>query len=307
MKPYHLFFLIIPFLTACPLNSDSTPRGPLERHIVIGHDQTDLDRIPDSAIAEAINSLHIAYNHTSHGSQLITGMNALENYPPFNDFYSWNNGTVEGSLDLRDGGIPGIPDLSQGDNIESNGYTPWVNDTREFLNSSDNMDINVVVWSWCSINNHDAQRYVDNMEVLISEYPEILFVFMTGHAEGQSEDITPNSVHYNNHLIRAHCEQNRRILYDFADIESYNPDGVYFWDRAMQDNLDYTGGNWAEEWISVNSLSELAKLTTGNGIDDYDGCSGTAHSDSPPEANLNGILKGQAAWWLWAVLAGWNG
>jgi hypothetical protein len=25
----------------------------------------------------------IAYNHTSHGSQIITGMDALENYPGF--------------------------------------------------------------------------------------------------------------------------------------------------------------------------------------------------------------------------------
>ncbi|MBI9100748.1 MAG: hypothetical protein JEY91_19910, partial [Spirochaetaceae bacterium] len=172
---------------------------------------------------------------------------------------------------------------------------------------SANSDINTVIWSWCSINDHDAQRYVDNMEKLIREYPHITFIFMTGHAEGQGEDLTPDSVHYNNELIRRHCSDNNRILYDFADIESYDPDGFYYWDKDMMDNLSYTDGNWAVEWIGANLNSELAKLTTGEGVDGYSGCSGTAHSDTPEEANLNGILKGQAAWWLWAVVAGWNG
>lgn len=48
--------------------------------------------------------------------------------------------------------------------------TPWVTQTRTLLDNASNAHINVVVWSWCSINGHDAQRYVDNMETLISEY-----------------------------------------------------------------------------------------------------------------------------------------
>ncbi len=236
--------------------------------MVIDYRCRDLSEIPDSAIENAKNILHIAYQHTSHGSQLITGMNALENFPAYNERYSWDDSGLEaGALDLDDYGIPGCADSSQGDSIDSNNVTPWVTATRAFLNNPANSHINVILWSWCSINGHNAQRYVDNMEILISEYPDVIFVFMTGHAEGQSEDMTVDGVHYNNELIRNHCTLNNRFLYDFAKIEAYDPDGTYYWDMAMRDNLNYDGGNWAVEWLAANTDSVLYQLTTGDGVD----------------------------------------
>ena len=274
---------------------------------VIDHTATHLASIPADAIEQVKNTLHIAYQHTSHGSQLITGMNCLENYPDYAGVYSRDDsGQDANAVDLDDYGIPGCPDLSQGDSIDEHGVTPWVTATRALLDNPANAHVNVIVWSWCSINGHDAQRYVDNMEILVAEYPAVHFVFMTGHSEGQGEDLTVNSVHYNNELIRAHCEANNRWLFDFADIEAYDPDGTYFWDRAMSDNLNYDGGNWGVEWCAANPDHELTKLTTGAGVDDYSGCSGCAHSDSPSQANLNCVLKGRAAWHLWARLAGWE-
>ncbi|MCP4344034.1 MAG: hypothetical protein GY795_00730 [Desulfobacterales bacterium] len=282
----------------------------------IDHTTADIHTIPDEWITAAKNNLHIAYQHTSHGSQLITGMNSLKNFPAFGDKYEWSDSGASGALDLDDYGIPGCSDLSRGDSINEDGVTPWVTATRNLLDNSANYHINVVVWSWCSIRNHNIPRYLENMEILISEYSQggtasraadhpVQFVFMTGHAEGRGEDGVINVA---NEQIRQHCEANNRILYDFAMIESYNPDGEYFYDRPMWDNLDYTdrNHNWAQDWIGANQESELDQLTTGNGVSGFSGTNNCSHSSSPQEANMNCVLKGQATWHLWARLAGWS-
>ena len=54
-----------------------------QQAIIIDHTCLDLDQIPAEYIDSAKANLWIGYGHTSHGSQLTSGMNALENY--FND------------------------------------------------------------------------------------------------------------------------------------------------------------------------------------------------------------------------------
>jgi hypothetical protein len=46
---------------------------------------------------------------------------------------------------------------------------------------------------------------------------------MTGHLDGTG--LTGN-LNISNEQIRNHCRINKKFLLDFADIESYNPDGV---------------------------------------------------------------------------------
>ncbi len=257
--------------------------------IIIDHNCSKLDPIPADAIQDAKDNLHIAYGHTSHGSQLITGMTGLIGQTNLfgykGDIYEWNEGGTGGALDIDD--YFGSGDLGH------NGDTTWAPPTRTYLAS--HTDVNVVIYSWCggcSDNTYDGiQTYLDKMNELEQDYPDVQFVYMTGHT-----DIWHDAVlKANNQHIRDYCTDNNKILYDFGDIESYDPDDTYF--EFVNDNCNYyddeTGsnllGNWATEW--QNSHTE--------GIDWYD-CSA---SHSQP---LNGNLKAYAAWWLWCRLSGWE-
>ncbi len=259
------------------IGSSSTP----DSTIIIDHKTTNLKKIPKQWIEKAKKDLHIAYGHTSHGSQITTGMRGLVKFA--GSLYDWNIGGKNGALDIRDGNLGVARDLGNPNRTE------WAKTTREYLNS--NPEINVVIWSWCgqvsSAKAGDITTYLTLMSQLEKDYPKVKFVYMTGHTDGSG---LSGNLHQRNQQIRQYCIDNKKILYDFADIESYDPDGKYFGDKNVRDNCSYTGGNWATEWQNTHT----------EGVDWYK-CS-SAHSQP-----LNANLKAYAAWWLWARIAGWDG
>jgi hypothetical protein len=253
---------------------------------IIDHDCTTLGQIPAAAIDSARSRLHVAYGHTSHGSQLTTGMTGLVGFA--GSEYEYNSGGTGGALDLRDTPFSGAYDLGNPDR------TSWETATRSYLAA--HTDVNVIIWSWCgqvsSASENDINTYLNLMNGLEADFPDVAFIYMTGHLDGTGE---AGNLHLRNQQIRSYCAQNGKYLYDFADIESYDPDGNYYLERGADDNCDYDSNgdgsadsNWAISWQNAHPGQW------------YDCAS--AHSQP-----LNANLKAYAAWWLWARLAGWEG
>jgi len=256
--------------------------------MIIDHGCAVLDPVPDEWISQAKEELVIAYGHTSHGSQLTTGMTGLVGFR--GDLYAYNSTGADGALELHDSPFSGASDLGNPDR------TAWEAATRTYLDAHG--EINVIIWSWCGqvsgASESDIDTYLDLMSGLEQDYPDVFFVYMTGHLDGTGLD---GNLHIRNEQIRSYCGDNNKILYDFADIETYDPDGTYFGDKIPNDACAYDtdnngtrDGNWAIEWQESHT----------QGVDWYS-CS-SAHSEP-----LNANLKAYAAWWLWARLAGWDG
>jgi hypothetical protein len=287
MNKLIIFFLFAGLLTACSKNDlDDNGNNDDPADFIIDHRCIKLNSIPAEWITKAKQDLHIAYGHTSHGSQLTGGMTGLIAFK--GSQYSWNNGGTGGALDLHDYAMSG--DLGNPDR------TSWASRTRTYLAA--NTDVNVIIWSWCgqvsSSTEADIITYLNLMQQLEADFPAVRFVYMTGHLDGTG--LTGN-LHLRNEQIRSFCRANNKILFDFADIETYNPDGIYFGDKRPNDACDYDSDNngsadrnWAQDWQNSHTQNV-----------DWYSCS-SAHSEP-----LNANMKAYAAWWLWARLAGWSG
>jgi len=276
-----ILILVVIQLSIIPFSLISAKGGiqtTFSEPIIADHtivNQVRLDLINTTTVQYAKDSLHVAYFHTSHGSQLTA--NRLEMIAFKGLLYNWTEGGQGDSLDLDDYCFSG--DLGNPD------FTTWETLTRPYLDL--NPDVNVFMGSWCGqvsgASEENINTYLSLMTDLENDYPNVTFIYMTGHVDGTG--LTGN-LYLRNEQIRLYCNSNKKVLFDFADIESYDPDGNYFGDKNVQDDCSYNGGNWAIEW--QNSHTE--------GIDWFS-CS-SAHSQP-----LNANLKAYAMWWMFTMIA----
>lgn len=248
---------------------------PTRISLNINHNCTNINLIPRERITQAKTEIKVLYLHTSHGNQVSIGMNKLQE---IDHLYNFNETGSDGALLYREIWT----------DLGTNGDTTWVDTTNKALNDPVNIDINVVMWSWCSGMSANTEigvsAYLEAMSDLEKRYPKITFVYMTGHLDGTG---ISGNLNERNNQVRQWCNKNNKVLFDFADIESYDPDNNYFLDKGADADCSYDGGNWAEAWVQNHPNQEIG---------------GTGYFEHTHVLNCN--LKGRAFWWMISNIAG---
>ena len=135
------------------------PVGPAAGQAIIADHVgvSEFDLIPPTVIESIQTDYNFFYGHTSHGSQIMTGLgllyaeNTLYALPPFTEY---------------------------GDDLGHNGDVSWVQPTRDYLDT--HPDCNAVMWSWCGGCSDNTEAgidiYLDAMNQLESEYGDVTFI-----------------------------------------------------------------------------------------------------------------------------------
>lgn len=245
--------------------------------LVIDHTCTDLSKIPPGYVDSVQAFMKLHYAHTSHGSQLTHGADTIELSDPAYD------------VSIGDSYLPddiGAFCIFRGQEdrtyVEPEQYwstAAGMNMTRAVL--ANNPQINVSMFAWCtqlsSATEEYVQAYIDSMCVLEAEFPNVTFVYMTGNA--QSAGAAANRF-ARNQQIRRHCIDNRKVLYDFADLDCwwFNP-VTQEWE--FNTYTDYYGNVYPLQHPQFDG-DEVAHTT-------WESCE----------------QKGKALWWMMTRLAGW--
>lgn len=235
------------------------------------------ENIPVEYIDSVKQNCRLQWVGQSHGHQITTGIKLAELDNPLLD------ATVDiclpetGPFRVMDGFVPDWTPCGCISNWggPSNYWLPPDGPiaTDKAMNCH---DINVSGWTWCTelySSTYDLQAYFNQMQIFEDTYPWVQFIYSTATTEYDGEE--GYNRWNNNNLIRQHCLDNDKILFDFADIEC-----------------------WYEGEFSYYIY------TTGDTIP-------TRHSAYPDEDYhhtnyLNCANKGRVIWSMMAYLQGWN-
>ena len=276
-----------------------------------------LRSIPEQYIDKARTTLHIAYQHTSHGTHVSYGMFGLQDYKDGDQikFGITNNHPQSEKLDFYDFALSKYAAPGEDASDLSRNETAFIQATRNFLDDPENAVVNVVMWSWCNIaGHHVSQNYLPGMDTLISEYGPggskigtvpgqrknpVTFIFMTGHANA-GVNLGDGNPKNQADLIINYCNKNKQFCLDYYSIDTHDMDDNYWEDAGDNGNSNAYGGNFYEDWQNAHNPGQdwYENKSAPGGNVTYG-----AHNTQHITANR----KAYAMWWILARIAGWNG
>ncbi len=277
MKKHLLISLLAGCLTAAPVHDARS----LDRAdpLITDHDCTWLLQIPASWIDSVQANRRMHYAHTSHGMQLSIGLEIIEDDDPAYS-YVYRNGVLP-----TEAGAFCIFNGQEGDTyVEPDEY--WrtrdgMDKTRDVLDH--NPTINTSMWAWCQqldgYTEAQVQQYLDSIGVLESQYPDVVFIYMTGNA--QAGGAGGYNRYQRNDQIRAFCVTNNKVLYDFADLDCW-------WYNTGTEQWEHSTYTYGEVEVPIEH-SEFHGSNAGHTND------------------ASCVQKANALWWMMAVISGWPG
>jgi hypothetical protein len=279
--------------------------------------ETVLRAIPVQYIDAARNNLHIAYQHTSHGTHVSRGLFGLQDYKAGDRqlFGITNNDPASGKLDFRDYAMASYAEAGVDASDLSRDETAFIQTTRNYLDAPENSEINVVMWSWCSITGHDVENnYLPGMQTHTDEYGPggskigtgagqrenaFAFIFMTGHSETNNNVGDGKPMNQADTII-GYCEANGYYCLDYYGIDTHDMDDHYWEDTGDDGNSAAYGGNFYKDWQDTHVLgTDYFENKDAPGGNPVYGAHNTQH--------ITANRKAFAMWWILARIAGWNG